>query len=333
MDYVAIERGPDDGRTSLSINQIITICQRGLGPDVAIRSVRELAGGTFNLTFLVELTDETKTILRVAPPSSADQDWEDVWLMRREVAIQPFFSSIQHLMPKILAVDFTHQVIDWDYMLQSYIEGERWDRLEETLTPAENHQLWQQFGSIVKQIHATTGAHFGWPSPGQQFATWRETVLYRFERTLQAMVANRLDVTHFRRAYELARANARGLAEIQTPHLLHGDLGPSTFWCNRAPLAPQLSASSMLTAPGGAIRWPIGPCFCWPSGAMSQSRNRCSLRFGALTANQNATVAPVCAKKSTRQCTLAMSRSGMPATKSWMSWPAPRMSCKPSPRN
>lgn len=191
-----------------------------------IRSVRELAGGTFNSTFLVEWMDATKTILRVAPPPSADQDWEDTWLMRREYNVQPFFSSIHHLMPKILAVDFTHQVLARDYMVQTFIEGERWDRLEETLSPTENLQLWQQFGRIVKQIHATTGAHFGWPDPGQPFTTWRETVLYRFERTLQAMTANRLDVAHFRRAYELAQANAQALDEIQTPHLLHGDLWP-----------------------------------------------------------------------------------------------------------
>src|SRR5207253_2890321 len=118
-------------------------------------------------------------------------------LMRREVAIQPFFSSIHHLMPKILTVDFTHQVIDRDTMFQTFIEGERWDTLEDKLLPAENLALWQQFGRIIKTIHATPGETFGWPDPGQRFASWRATVLYRFERTAQAMIANYLDITHF----------------------------------------------------------------------------------------------------------------------------------------
>ena len=44
------------------------MCERGFGNEVQIESIRELGGGTFNETYLVELIGKTKVILRVAPP-------------------------------------------------------------------------------------------------------------------------------------------------------------------------------------------------------------------------------------------------------------------------
>ncbi|MCX6048260.1 MAG: aminoglycoside phosphotransferase family protein [Chloroflexi bacterium] len=240
MEYITLAQDSEDASVALNEVQILALCQRGLGPHVAVRTVRELAGGTFNATYLVELADATKVILRVAPPVEVEPNWEDAWLMRREVAIQPYFSSIATLMPKILAVDFTHQIIARDYMFQTFIAGERWDGLEESLLPAENEQLWQQFGAIVKQIHATTGNQFGWLAPGQQFATWRETVFYHFEQTVQAMLANQLDVTHFMAAFDIARAQVAVLDEIKLPCLLHGDLWPFNVLVQRNAAGPKL---------------------------------------------------------------------------------------------
>ncbi|CAN5467336.1 hypothetical protein BH10CHL1_BH10CHL1_10600 [soil metagenome] len=240
MEYIVLEQDSENPQSALNAMQIMALCQHGLGAHVAVRTVRKLAGGTFNSTYLIELADITKVILRVAPPVDSTSNWEDAWLMRREVAIQPCFSAISPLMPKILAIDFTHQVIERDYMFQTFMAGERWDTLEETLLPAENLDLWRQFGGIVKQIHATTGNQFGWPDPGQQFTTWRETVFYRFEHTVQAMLANQLDVTHFMAAFDIARAQAIVLDEIKLPCLLHGDLWPFNVLVRRDADGPKL---------------------------------------------------------------------------------------------
>src|SRR5262245_18701448 len=108
---------------TLTTDQIMTMCQRGFGPNHSFESTRELSGGTFNTTYLITFADQRKVILRVSPPQSSNTPWNEYLLMRREHSIQPFFAPVATLMPKTLFLDFTHQLIDRDYMFQTFIEG------------------------------------------------------------------------------------------------------------------------------------------------------------------------------------------------------------------
>jgi aminoglycoside phosphotransferase (APT) family kinase protein len=214
----------DNLQTKLTSEQITAMCQRGFGSEVKIESVQELGGGTFNETYLVELAGKTKVTLRVAPPPLADIYWDDVALMRREHHILPFFASIATLMPKIIMTDFTHQVVERDYVFQTYIEGERWSDIEDELTPDENTELWRQCGKIVKQMHETAGEQFGHPQPGRQFSRWSKMISDRLARIAESMLAYQLEATAFTAISDVANTNTSLLDEIDTPHLLHGDL-------------------------------------------------------------------------------------------------------------
>jgi aminoglycoside phosphotransferase (APT) family kinase protein len=200
------------------------MCRRAFGAGGQIETVRELGGGTFNTTYLVTFQDGSKSVLRVAPPATADTSWDEAALMRREYLIQPFFAAIAALMPKIMMIDFTHQLIDRDYMFQSFIEGERWDHIEDELAPGENLALWQQLGRVVKLMHTTTKDRFGWPDPGPEFTTWSALVIDRFERIARSMHEEQLDSTRFLHILDVIRSHTPLLDEIRTPCLLHGDL-------------------------------------------------------------------------------------------------------------
>ena len=215
---------PDNLQAKLTPEQITAMCQRGFGSEVKIESAKELSGGTFNETYLIELTGKTRVILRVAPPLRADTYWDDVALMRREHNIQPFFASLATLMPKTIMADFTHQVVQRDYLFQTYIEGERWSDIEDELTPDENLELWRQCGKIVKQMHQTTGERFGYPQPGHQSTRWSEIILDRFTRLAESMLVYQLEATAFTTISDCAGANASVFDEIDTPGLLHYDL-------------------------------------------------------------------------------------------------------------
>lgn len=186
--------------------------------------MRELGGGTFNETYLVELSGKERIILRVAPPPTTDTYWDDVALMRREHSILPFFASIAALMPKIILADFTHQIVERDYVIQTFMEGKRWSDVEDELTPEENADLWRQCGEIVKQIHRTTGEQFGYPYPGQLFKKWRDVILDRFSRIAQSLLDHHLEVSAFATISDIVSSNRSVLNEVQKPHLLHGDL-------------------------------------------------------------------------------------------------------------
>jgi aminoglycoside phosphotransferase (APT) family kinase protein/SAM-dependent methyltransferase len=222
--FETIAREPDDPRTALTLDQIISMCQRGFGPKVKIDSIRELGGGTFNSTYLIKFKNNSKVILRVAPPQTADTFWDHMALMRREHHLQPFFAPIATLMPRTIMADFTHQVVERDYIFQTFIEGEWWDEIEGELTLEENLALWRQFGRVVRKLHDTTDESFGWPFPGSQFASWSEVVLDRFGRIIQSMVENQLEAADVITISNMARTHSSLLDEIKQPRLLHGDL-------------------------------------------------------------------------------------------------------------
>jgi aminoglycoside phosphotransferase (APT) family kinase protein len=144
--------------------------------------------------------------------------------MRSEHVMQPYFAPIAKLMPRTLLVDFTHQLIDRDYMFQTYIEGERWDDAWDELLPEENNFLWRQFGKIMRQIHEVRGERFGMPRPGFQFERWSDAVIDRMARTTHAAQTIQLDTKNLAQILEMIRAHPEQLDEIQIPRLLHGDL-------------------------------------------------------------------------------------------------------------
>ena len=209
---------------TLTTDQITALCQRGFGANIRIESFNELGGGTFNTAYLITFADQMKVILRVAPPHTEDTYWDEAFLMRREHIMQPYFAPVAALMPKTLLVDFTHQLINCDYMFQTYIKGERWEDVMGEMTSEENNLLWEQFGTILKQIHHVHGEAFGIACPEFEFPLWSQAILNHLERTLQSAKSHQLEIPHLTSIRDLIRANPKQLDEIQIPSLLHGDL-------------------------------------------------------------------------------------------------------------
>lgn len=212
-----------DGKP-LTTDQIAAMCQRGFGTNSRVESILALTGGTFNTTYLITFGDQLKVVLRVSPPQTDDTYWEEALLMRREHSMQPFFAPIAALMSRTLLVDFTHQLIDRDYIFQSFIEGERWDHVMDELTSTENGTVWDQFGNIMKLVHDVPGERFGLPLPGFEFPSWSQTVIDRLERTLKTAQVHQLEISYLESILERIRTHPQQLDEIQIPHLLHGDL-------------------------------------------------------------------------------------------------------------
>jgi aminoglycoside phosphotransferase (APT) family kinase protein len=239
VEFLPLERLPETMSFSPTPNQILALCRRAFGPSVGVCSARELGGGTINTTFLIAL-DEQQVILRIAPAPTADLTWNERWLMRREQQIQPFFAALGPLMPRILMADFTHQLIDRDYMFQTCLAGERWDMIEDTFTSEQQLRLWEQFGSITQSIHSTIGTTFGGPYPAAEFPTWSETIIDRMECATQAMVDTQLDVSDIRSVLAIVRRQTALLDAIQQPRLLHGDLWLFNILVERGPDGPAI---------------------------------------------------------------------------------------------
>jgi len=226
MNYTPIERDTLSFQRPLTVEQIHAMCQQAFGPATAVEHVKEFAVGMFNNTFLVEISDHPKLILRVGPDKSVFVFEHESLLLQRENSIEPHFKAIEHLIPKTIFADFSHSVIDRDYVFQSFLEGELWDEVKDTLTEEESGSLWYQLGQISTVIHHTPGEKFGFPHPKQSFKRWNEAVISIAGNMQADLHILALDDSGTDEFIALLQQGAHLLDEISQPKLIHGDLWP-----------------------------------------------------------------------------------------------------------
>jgi aminoglycoside phosphotransferase (APT) family kinase protein len=242
LKYTVIERAADTSQQPVSLEQICAMCERAFGQGKEIEAVQELGGGEYNNTYLITFVDAMKVILRVAPAPDGLLPGRGIGLMRNEHYFQPFFAPLAALMPKTLLADFTHQLIDRDYMFQTFMEGERWVDIGEQLSPAENTVLWQQLGQITKSIHSIEGEIFGSPILGSVSPRWSELVLDELDSIIEPLEEAQIDASDIKTVRELAEQHSELLDEIQQPRLLHGDLWTFNVLIKRDQGNPRISA-------------------------------------------------------------------------------------------
>lgn len=224
MQYTIVHRDPQAFQQAVALEQIKAMCEQAFGQGTPINLVRELDGGQFNNTYLIELADRDPVILRVAPPPEQAVFWHERFLMRRELAMQPLLAPIAALLPTILMTDFTHEVIERDYLFQRWMPGSLWWDVQQDLTPEEHDDLWRQFGQLVRAISSVQGEAFGLVQNGSQFPTWSLTLLDWLECTITDAANSSLDTALLCRLLAIVRDHTGFLDEIARPRLLHGDL-------------------------------------------------------------------------------------------------------------
>lgn len=223
MDVQLIARAPHALQQPVSVDVIQAMCMRAFGSRTVIQAIRELGTGSINNTYLLTLHSLPRLILRVAPPPNHPQAFmhEDM-LLRQEYQMQPFFAPVASLLPQTVMADFTHQLLDRDYLFQTYIRGAPWSDLHDRLTTEQQMALYRQLGTITWQIHAVTGQAFG--AADWSFPTWSETIISRLEQVVAMLERNQLDSRDVRVVLAIAQTYAHILDTITQPHLLHGDL-------------------------------------------------------------------------------------------------------------
>ncbi len=148
MKYTSIERSPDAFQQPVAPDHILAMCQRAFGEKIEVELAQELGGGLYNNTYLVRIAGMQPVILRIAP-HPARQFHSESNLMRNELVSLPYLAPIAPLLPRILMVDFTRQVLERDYLFQTLMEGAQWAQIMDDLTSEEQRMLWLQLGSIT----------------------------------------------------------------------------------------------------------------------------------------------------------------------------------------
>src|SRR5688500_14338389 len=122
MKFRPLNRSSEDFQQPITSDQLKAICRRVFGLDTEVISAVELGNGMYNNTYRVDFSDHYQVILRVAP-EAAKQYRVERELMRNEYASIPFFAPISTIVPRILAADFTQQIIERDFMIHTMLSG------------------------------------------------------------------------------------------------------------------------------------------------------------------------------------------------------------------
>jgi aminoglycoside phosphotransferase (APT) family kinase protein len=240
MEYIPVSRPANSFQKPVSAGKLRELCQATFGPQTNVISICELKSGLFNNTYVVRLQHHPIYILRLSPDENAGAFSHEALLLRREFSIQPFFSEIAPLIPEIVAADFSHRHIARDYVFQTFMAGELWDEVKDTLTPEESDSLWRQLGGIARRIHAITARRFGFPHPMPPFEHWSDTVSDIAQRMRSDMIRLELDLGDIDTYLDLICSGRHLLDEITQARLLHGDLWPKNVLIERREAVPRI---------------------------------------------------------------------------------------------
>jgi aminoglycoside phosphotransferase (APT) family kinase protein len=239
MEFKAIERKTGSFQESVSEEHLVAMGRRAFGAGTEVVSAHELGGGLYNNTYRVELRGEGSVILRVAPETSRQSriEWS---LMRNEYVSLPYFAPIAVMMPRTLFVDWTHEVVERDFMWQTLLGGvPALDGLK-----AYPRSAWlpfyRQLGTITALVHGVRGERFG-PVAGPGFGTWSAAVVSVLDNTAADLADAGLDMTDVEEVITTAIENSTVLDEVKEPRLLHGDL-----WTPNVMLAPDTSEPTIV---------------------------------------------------------------------------------------
>jgi aminoglycoside phosphotransferase (APT) family kinase protein len=204
----------------LTLPSVVELGPRPPDPDPAAEVFGGAAGGGAGVGPGVE----RRVILRVAPEVGR-QFRSERFLLRAELAATPFLAGLGELVPRVLAADFTHQLLDRDYLITTVLPG----RPGPEALPEYPRGTWAPFfrdlGRITAQVHSVRGPAFG-PLAGPAFPTWSAALAAAFTDLAAdlALIGNTPAARAAAALATAAEADRAVLDEITEPRLLHGDL-------------------------------------------------------------------------------------------------------------
>ncbi len=218
----SVQRTPGAFQQGISGEDIEAMCRRAFGADARVTRAVELGVGTFNSTYRLDLEGGDAVMLRVAPRRAAGGSTGPDG-MRNEHAAGPYFATLGALIPRTLAADFTHQIVDRDYMIQTLLTGVSAADGLAAYPPERWPSYYRQLGSITRAIHDVRGERFG-PVVGPGHDTWSHALRAQFRELAAEVEAADLDPDGVRRVIAAIDVHRGALDEVSEPRLLHGDL-------------------------------------------------------------------------------------------------------------
>lgn len=214
-------------KAPISSKTIESLIKRGLGSGIKVIRSQPIRGGLFNTSYQIELADQRMVVLRVAPPNDKKLLGVEKQLLKREVYINRYLRGTGIPVPQLLFSDFTRKLIDRDYVISEFSEGQTLHYQQKYLTEKEMDHIYRELGGYARQIHslAHKGKWFGYPPPFGRHKKWSDFIA-KYVLSLEEDLKGHpyLCLPQEYSLLTMARRMAPLLDKVKTPRLIHGDL-------------------------------------------------------------------------------------------------------------
>lgn len=175
--------------------------------------IRPIGSGLYNDSFYIR-SPRGRFVLRIAPDDDEPKLFYEVDMMKSEVNIHRIVREKTEVpAPEIVFYDFSRELIDRDWLVMEYLEGQ----------PGSFDE--RQLGGLTRQLHNIKGEEYGYPERAAPTGdSWPgifgEYFQLIFRDCLDCGVINGKEFDYFLSVYE----RHKGAIKDAEPSLLHLDL-------------------------------------------------------------------------------------------------------------
>ena len=176
-------------------------------------AVSSIGAGLYNDSYYID-ADNGRFVLRIAPPDSVPKLFYEIDMMKSEPGVHRLVREQTNVpAPEIVCHDFSREIIDRDYLIMEYLEGNS--------GPFDEREL----GEYVRQIHAVESDKFGYPERAAPTGeSWQEIFYTYVELILRdCLSCGVIDKDEHEYFFSIYNRH-RGAVGEAGPSLLHLDL-------------------------------------------------------------------------------------------------------------
>ena len=155
---------------SISTHFLKDILTAHLGGQASDWQITPIKTGKFNQSFWAN-NKQDKVVIRVAPADETGFLFYERRMMRQEPDLHTLIRQKTNIpVPEIMVHDFSHQLIDRDFVIMEALPGEPLSDIV-TLSHDERTNVLKQVGVYLRQLHTITGSLYGYNGPHEPNAS------------------------------------------------------------------------------------------------------------------------------------------------------------------
>ncbi len=184
--------------------------------------IKEIVSGFYNAVYYIRTSDK-ELVLKIAPSSDIDILTYEKNILKREVKVYQLLESLDVPVPKVIAKDYTKSIIDSDYYIMNYIEGDTLFELKDTNISKES--IYLKLMDYLVRIHSCKMNSFGYDNFDDKVDSLNEAYFKMINNLLEDATRAKLVLPDYvNDLIKLTRQQESYLNYNEKPSLLHFDL-------------------------------------------------------------------------------------------------------------